>query len=278
MRVTRLYLPENLASGAQLMLPDAAARHVSRVLRLSTGAALRVFDGRGHEFEAVIASDARDRVEVRLGAPVLNDSQSPLRITLLQGVARGEKMDLILQKATELGVTAIRPLLMTRSTVKLDAAGIAKRHAHWQGVIIAACEQSGRATLPDLTPATSLQTALAHRRDELQLLLAPEAGSPALPTLLQAHPITALRGIRILIGPEGGFDDDEAAQALNAGFQRCRLGPRILRTETAALAAIAALQVLTGDWLDPDFAGLMALRGSGGVADGYDPKSPALSK
>jgi 16S rRNA (uracil1498-N3)-methyltransferase len=248
MRVPRLYVPENLFTGAQLKLPEGAGRHVARVLRLPVGAALRVFDGQGHEFEALIAGIARDRVEVHLGAATPNDSESPLRITLLQGVARGEKMDLILQKATELGVCAIRPLLMARSTVKLDAAGIAKRDAHWQGVIIAACEQSGRARLPQLATAASLATELARTGEAWKFLLSPEPDSETLPELLNRHADAARTGIHVLIGPEGGFDEAEIAAALAAGFTRCRLGPRVLRTETAGLAAIAALQALAGDW------------------------------
>jgi 16S rRNA (uracil1498-N3)-methyltransferase len=248
MRLTRIQVPETLSTNAQLPLPETAARHVIRVLRLAPGDALRIFDGRGGEFEARIATVMRDRVTVCLGAAVPNDSESPLRITLLQGVARGEKMDLILQKATELGVTAIRPLLTARSTVKLDTEGIAKRHAHWTGVIAAACEQSGRATLPTLAPTATLPSELMLGSAELRLLLAPEQASASLPELLEWHADAAHHGIRLLIGPEGGFDDAEIAQTLAAGFLRCRLGPRVLRTETAGLAAIAALQVLAGDW------------------------------
>ncbi|MGC4029592.1 MAG: 16S rRNA (uracil(1498)-N(3))-methyltransferase [Steroidobacteraceae bacterium] len=250
MRLTRVHLSAALQPGAVLPLPDTAARHVARVLRLAAGDALRVFDGAGHEFEAVIASVQRGQVQLRIGAAVANHGESPLAITLLQGVARGEKMDFILQKATELGVTRIVPLLMARSTVKLDDSGIAKRQAHWQAVLASACEQCGRARLPVLTPATALGAALAGeaREGDLRLLLAPQAGSPSLPALLGRHATTASDGIQLLVGPEGGFDDAELAQALAAGYLRCRLGPRVLRTETAGLAAIAALQALAGDW------------------------------
>ncbi len=252
MRLTRVHVPAALQPGAVLALPDTAARHVAQVLRLTTGDALHVFDGEGHEFEAIITAARRTEVEVRIGAAVPNLTESPLAITLLQGVARGEKMDLILQKATELGVTRIVPLLMARSTVKLDAAGIAKRHAHWQAVIASACEQCGRARLPALAPATTLGAALATgdaaQGQDLRLLLAPQSGSSSLPALLDDHAAAAGRGIRLLIGPEGGFEDTEIAQALAADYLRCRLGPRVLRTETAGLAAIAALQALAGDW------------------------------
>ena len=226
MRLTRVLVPGPLQPG-RLALPAGPARHVARVLRLGAGDALRVFDGEGREFEARIEAVGRDQVQVEIGAAVAGSVESPLSITLLQGVARGEKMDLILQKATELGVTRITPLLMARGNVKLDAAGIGKRHAHWQAVSGSACEQCGRNRLPWLDPVV---------------------GSPSLAGLLDAHPDAARRGIRLLVGPEGGFDDAEIALALASGFIRCRLGPRILRTETAALAAIAALQCLAGDW------------------------------
>lgn len=251
MRLTRVYLPGPLATGAMLWLPEAAAGHVARVLRLGAGDPLRVFDGHGAEFDAVITALERARVQVRVGDAVASLAESGLEITLVQGVARGEKMDLILQKATELGVAAIVPVLAARSTVRLDAQGIARRHAHWHAVLVAASEQCGRARLPALAQAAPLGAVLeadaAAADSPLRLLLAPDAGSPSLPPLLRDH-AAAPSGVRLLIGPEGGFAPEEIGQALAAGYQRCRLGPRVLRTETAGLAAVAALQVLAGDW------------------------------
>lgn len=252
MRLTRIHVPGPLVPGARIALPAATASHVARVLRMAPGDALRVFDGEGHEREASVAAVQRGTVHVDLGDAVENRSESPLAITLLQGVARGEKMDFILQKATELGIARIVPLLMARSTVKLDAGGIDRRHAHWQAVITAACGQCGRARVPSLVPATTLAAWLdgAHGRgaQDLSLLLAPQEGSPSLPTLLQARATPGNGPVTLLVGPEGGFDDTEVATAQAAGFLGCRLGPRILRSETAGLAAIAALQVLAGDW------------------------------
>lgn len=251
MRLTRILVPGPLPAGAVLTLPEAAANHVARVLRMTEGDALHVFDGEGHEFRAVVSSVQRGRVDVRIGDAVPNHNESPLHVTLMQSVARGEKMDFILQKATELGVAGITPLLAARSTVKLDVEGIAKRHTHWRAVIASACEQCGRAQLPSLRPATTLATALAADAMDgrgLRLLLSPLASSLSLPTLLTDHAAAVQHGVRLLIGPEGGFEDSEVAQALAAGFMRCRLGPRILRTETAGIAAIAALQALVGDW------------------------------
>jgi 16S rRNA (uracil1498-N3)-methyltransferase len=247
MRLTRVHVPGPLPAGTRV-LPEGPARHLVRVLRLGEGDALRIFDGEGHEFEAVIESVRRDEVTVRIGAEVANNVESPLSITLLQGVARGDKMDTILQKATELGVTRIVPLLLARSTVKLGADGIARRHEHWLAVIASACEQCGRSRLPQLDPAAQLEAALAMGDGGLRLLLAPDASAASLPALLAAHPHAAQRGVCLLVGPEGGFDEGEVTLALASGYRPCRLGPRVLRTETAGIAAITAVQVSAGDW------------------------------
>jgi 16S rRNA (uracil1498-N3)-methyltransferase len=247
MRLTRVHVPGPLLAGTRV-LPEGPARHLVRVLRLGEGDALRIFDGEGHEFEAVIESVRRDEVAVRIGAKVTNDVESPLSITLLQGVARGDKMDTILQKATELGVTRIVPLLLARSTVKLGADGIARRNEHWLAVIASACEQCGRSRLPRLDPAAQLEAALAMGDGGLRLLLAPDASAASLPALLAAHPHAAQRGVCLLVGPEGGFDEGEVSLAVAGGYRPCRLGPRVLRTETAGIAAITAVQVSVGDW------------------------------
>jgi 16S rRNA (uracil1498-N3)-methyltransferase len=247
MRLTRVHVPGPLRAGTHV-LPEGPARHLVRVLRLGEGEAIRIFDGEGREFEAVIESVRRDEVIARLGTEVANNVESPLSITLLQGVARGDKMDTILQKATELGVTRVVPLLLARSTVKLGAEGIARRHGHWLAVIASACEQCGRSRLPRLDPAAQLEVALAMRGEDLKLLLSPDAGAASLPALLSAHPKAAQHGVCLLIGPEGGFDEREVAQAKAYGYYACRLGPRVLRTETAGIAAITVIQVSAGDW------------------------------
>jgi 16S rRNA (uracil1498-N3)-methyltransferase len=178
---------------------------------------------------------------------VLNvERESPLNVTLLQGIARGDKMDTIVQKATQLGVTRITPLLLQRSNVRLDAEVSKRKQAHWQGVLESACEQCGRNRLPLLTPPTSLQSALAELTDGLKLLLAPRDDSPSLSSLVGSRDLGA--PIYLLVGPEGGLAPNEIEAAVAAGFVECRLGPRILRTETAALAALAALQALAGDY------------------------------
>jgi 16S rRNA (uracil1498-N3)-methyltransferase len=225
------------------------AQHLTRVLRLEVGAPLRVFDGRGHEFDATLEAVRRDAASVRLGTPVQPLAESPLQVTLLQGIARGEKMDLILQKATELGVTRVVPLTMARSNVRLDAASAARKQQHWQAVAGSAAEQCGRAWVPEIAAATPLPDAVQATGAQLKLLLAPDADAATLRTLLDAQGESDQKrmSICLLVGPEGGFDAEEIHIAREAGFRACRLGPRVLRTETAAFAALAALQFALGD-------------------------------
>ena len=248
MRVTRVHVNAALHSGALLQLPDGPAQHLSRVLRLGPGAFLALFNGTGGEYAATIESARRDEVMVRIGAHDPVERESALRVTLMQGVARGEKMDLILQKATELGVAAIVPVQMARSTVRItEGNGEAKRR-HWQSVVISACEQSGRNTVPAVSSSQSLQQSLAAATAH-KLILAPAEGARTLVDWAAATALPAEPGARVslLVGPEGGFEPAEAVAATAAGFVRVRLGPRILRTETAGLAALAALQTLAGD-------------------------------
>jgi 16S rRNA (uracil1498-N3)-methyltransferase len=246
MRLRRLYLARGFDGAARLPLEPAAARHLTRVLRMRGGDALNVFDGAGRERRARIASARGEAVELELGEPLAVTPESPLAITLAQGVSRSERMDYAIQKATELGVKRIVPLMTQRSVVKLDASKATARLEHWRAVAISACEQCGRATLPEIEPPRPLAEYLAVRAGgaaptALRLVLLPGAatGPAALPAPLAA--------VELLVGPEGGLEDEESALALGAGFRGLRLGPRILRTETAAAAAIAALQVLRGD-------------------------------
>jgi 16S rRNA (uracil1498-N3)-methyltransferase len=250
MRLTRIYMDAALASGATLPLPAEAAQHLVRVLRLEAGDVLRVFNGRGGEFDASIESIARSAVSVRIGTYHAIDRESPLQVTLLQGIARGEKMDLILQKATELGVAAVTPVTTLRSTVRLADDTADRKLAHWRGVLTGACEQSGRNRIPTLGAACALPAAIsAQGQAQLKLLLEPDADAGNLKALLAAAFHSAMRNpdICLLVGPEGGLDPQEILLARQAGFVSCQLGPRVLRTETAALAALAALQALAGD-------------------------------
>lgn len=241
MRVTRIHVPGPLAAGEDLVLPKQAGEHLTRVLRLQSGATFILFDGRGGEYAAELQGTGREvRARVVRHDPV--ERESPLAITLLQGVARGERMDLIVQKATELGVARIVPVLTGRSVVKVDERQRARKHEHWRSIAISACEQCGRNRIPLVTPPARLADALeALPAGPARCLLAADAAAP-----LAAVPRSE-GGIVLLIGPEGGLAGDERRLAQAREFIDYRLGPRILRTETAGLTALAALQVLFGD-------------------------------
>jgi len=252
-RLTRVHCAAPLAAGAEIPLPEAAAKHVSRVLRLGAGDALVIFDGRGSDFRAEIAAIAGGTVRVRLLERVPGRAESPLAITLIQGVSRGGRMDRTLRKAAELGVSVIAPVLSVRSVVRLDPRQAEAKVRHWQAIVVAACEQSGRSVLPELRPPEPLRVCLAGpARPGLRVVLDPDAGTE-LATI--PAPVTA---IDLLIGPEGGLDADELEAARAAGYRPARLGPRVLRTETAGIAALAVLQARFGD-----LAGSGSLAGSG---------------
>lgn len=243
MRLTRCYVELPLAPGNELALPEATANHLLRVLRLREDAPCILFNGDGQDYSARIVSAGKHQARVLIEAATAVDNESPLSITLLQGIARGEKMDLILQKATELGVSQIVPVNAERTEVRLDATRLEKRMLHWQSVIVAACEQSGRARLPQLrAPAALAQAAQALQASATRLTLDPQ-GEHRLPTM-QAPPHLT---VAIAIGPEGGWSPRDRQMLAEAGFSGLQLGPRILRTETAGLAAIAALQARFGD-------------------------------
>nr|WP_298129995.1 16S rRNA (uracil(1498)-N(3))-methyltransferase [uncultured Pseudoxanthomonas sp.] len=242
MRLTRCHVDAPLAVGASLALPETAANHLARVLRLREGDACVVFNGDGHDYDARLSTIGKREVRAEIIAARSVDNESPLHVTLLQGVARGEKMDLILQKATELGVAAIVPVMAERTEVKLDAERAEKRTAHWRSVIASACEQSGRARLPTLSaPAALTDAARAVGADTTKLTLDP-TGEVSLATVQIAG-----GAVVVAIGPEGGWSPRDRDTLSAAGFTGLRLGPRILRTETAGLAAIAALQSRFGD-------------------------------
>jgi 16S rRNA (uracil1498-N3)-methyltransferase len=242
MRLNRIFCEGPLKAGAELALPSAGAYHVARVLRMREGAPLRVFDGSGAEFQAEIVRVEGDDVTVQLGSMAQAAAESPLRITLVQGVSRSERMDWTLQKATELGVSAIAPVLTSRSVVRLDEKQATKKQAHWRAIVIGACEQCGRSKIPAVSSPTTLREYFTNvRKDGMRLVLSPSApgslaGIASLPSKVD-----------LLIGPEGGLEDDELVAAQKAGFMPVRLGPRVLRTETAAVVALSVMQALWGD-------------------------------
>ena len=243
MRLTRVHVDQALRAGSEIALPEGPATHLSRVLRLGVGDACVLFNGDGHDYPARIVALGKRELRVAIDAATAVERESPLRLVLLQGIARGEKMDLILQKATELGVAELRPLWSQRSEVKLDAARAEKRLAHWRSVVASACEQSGRARVPEVAAPLALSAALAALpAGGLRLILDPD-GELAFSTLS----VDADAPVHLAIGPEGGWSPLDREQLRAAGFAGLRLGPRILRTETAGLAAIAALQARFGD-------------------------------
>lgn len=228
------------------MLPAGPAHHVAHVLRLREGDRLDVFDGAGSEFAAVIASIGKRAVRARLERACAASRESPLAVTLVQGVSRGERMDYTVQKAVELGVARICPVLTRRGVVRLDATRAPQRLEHWRAVAVGACEQCGRNRLPDIAPPVDYDAWIARLRS-----------SGVAGTLVLLDPAAAIRlrdlpapagTATLLAGPEGGLTAAERAAALSAGFVAVRLGPRVLRTETAALAALAAMQALWGDF------------------------------
>jgi 16S rRNA (uracil1498-N3)-methyltransferase len=242
--LTRIYFPDRIPDHGRCALPAAKAHHVTHVLRLAAGDAVVLFDGAGHAWDAVIATCSRGEVTVQVGGQRAEDRESPLQVMLAQAVSSGERMDYTIQKAVELGVSAIQPLMAERCVVRLSGERALKRVAHWQSVVIAACEQCGRNRVPEVRPLLSLREWLdATSADAtIRLLLAPE-GAVALREL--PHPTAA---VTVLAGPEGGFTATEVADALRSGYRPLRLGPRVLRTETAAVALLAAMQAKWGDF------------------------------
>ena len=243
MRQIRIHVESTLTAGAEFALPAQAAEHVARVLRLVVGDAVTLFNGDGNDYLSIIHALDKRSVVVRVQSVQAVGNESPLSLTLAQGIARGDKMDFIVQKATELGVARIVPLLTERSEVKLDAARAEKRLLHWRAVAASACEQSGRARLPEIVAAQPLSAWLGGlaNDDALRLALLPEANASS----RDLHFATA--GGLLVVGPEGGLGERDIQALKAAGFNGLRLGPRILRTETAGLAALASLQALHGD-------------------------------
>lgn len=243
MRIPRLHLPVPLTVGATVPLDDNALNHAVRVLRLKPGAALILFDGAGGAFAATLAEVGKRAAWARVTAALPGEVESPLRVALAQGVSRGEKMDYTLQKAVELGVAVIQPLFTERGRVDLAGERLARKVRHWRGIIVGACEQCGRNRLPELRQPLTLAEWLEQPAEpDLRLLLDPLAERG----LRGLEPPAAT--VTLLIGPEGGLSPVEIAQARKAGFAGIRLGPRVLRTETAGVAALAAVQALWGDW------------------------------
>ena len=236
----RIHCDVRLGPGAQFTMAPDAAQHVSKALRLKAGDSITVFDGRGGEYEAILQRIDRDRVDVKVGAFRDVDREPQLQVGLVQGLPEADKMDWIIQKAVELGVAWIQPIVCDRSVVRLSAERAARREAHWRRVAISACEQSGRNQVPDVRPTLSFQAWIAEPAAHARWMLQPDA--PALAA--RARPDGPFE---LVVGPEGGFSERE----LDLASSRCEavsLGPRVLRTETAPIAALAAIHALWGDF------------------------------
>ena len=242
MRFTRAYTDAPLAPGRKVLLDPVASAHLVRVLKLGADAPVVVFNGDGRDYHGRIAKARKDCVEVELEHVQEAVEESPLEVTLGQCIARGEKMDWIVQKATELGASAIVPIVSERTEVRLDPERAARRRLHWRGIAIAACEQCGRARVPDVAEPVELAPWVAAPRDPDELAI---AFDPDGQERLRALP--AMTRLRLLIGPEGGLTEREVKLAAAAGFRVVRLGSRVLRTDTAGAAAVAALSALFGD-------------------------------
>jgi len=239
----RFYIPAALTAPASLALPEAAAHHAARVLRLRNGDAVTLFNGTGGEYAACITAIGKHDVTVAIERHDPVERESPLQVTLVQAVSSGERMDLTIQKAVELGVARIVPVESERCVVRLKGERAEKRVAHWRQVAISACEQCGRNRIPEVRMISPLDVWLAAEENDAQRWVLLPGADMALRALPRPQ-----KPIELLVGPEGGLTDAEADAAQRAGYQPVRLGPRVLRTETAAPALLAALLALWGDF------------------------------
>jgi 16S rRNA (uracil1498-N3)-methyltransferase len=241
MAIPRFYCPGPWSAARPVDLPETVARHATSALRLREGDALILFDGNGREGSGFLQRDGKQLYATLTECRDIS-RESPLAITLVQGISSGDRMDYTLQKAVELGVNEIIPVFMKRSVVRLSDERLARRHAHWQAIVVAACEQCGRNDLPTVATPGDFDRWLSAPSERLMLLLDPEAPDSLRTLTIPTGPVC------LLAGPEGGFDPLERRAVMARGATGIRLGPRVLRTETAAVAALAAMQVLWGDF------------------------------
>jgi 16S rRNA (uracil1498-N3)-methyltransferase len=239
-RITRIYYPAELTVNTPVVLNKMASHHLIRVLRMKAGAGIKVFNNSAYEYDCVLLDENQKATSIRIDAMTECHTESPLRIHLLQGVSRGDRMDLSIQKATELGLAKITPVICARTNISLDPDRARKKLEHWQQIIVSACEQSGRSRLTELGDICDLGSTLHQTSAALKLVLDPKADT-------SLRRIATQSDIVLLIGPEGGLSESEIELAKLNGFTSIALGPRILRTETAGIACIAALQTLWGD-------------------------------
>lgn len=239
---TRIYHSDTFSAGDSVTLNTNAANHVSRVLRLKTGDSLTLFNGDGNDYAARITLADRNRVSVEIESQQVNDTESPLSVTLIQGICRNQRMDLLIQKSTELGVQRISPAQCERSVSKIAGGKQVKKAEHWQNIAVSACEQCGRARLPEIAEPCDLAAAINRLSSGTARLMLDPNGDSSLSEALSTD-----KPVALLIGPEGGLSPQEIEMAVSNGFKRIRLGPRVLRTETAPITALSIIQFLAGD-------------------------------
>ena len=242
MRIPRFYVSDALSVGQEFPLPDTTFRHAIQVLRLNVGEPLILFNGTGGEYLAQLTSVSKRAASVTIESHAATDPESPLQLTLVQAIIKPDKMDFALQKAVELGVATIQPLTTQRSVIRIGKEKADKKMQHWEGIMQAACEQSGRTRLPQLHVPRELDDWLEQPVEGSRLILAP-GDFPR----INALPLDLPTPVALLIGPEGGFTDDEVEQCIQAGVMPVSLGPRILRAETASITTLALLQHRYGD-------------------------------
>lgn len=238
MRIPRLYIDQELVVDDLIKLDKPATSYLVKVLRLPIAADIILFNGQGGSYKATLLDHAK-QAQVRIEKHIAGDNESPLKITLIQGISKGDHMDITIQKAVELGVNELIPLICERTVVNLKGDRLEKKMRHWNGIATSACEQSGRNNLLQIHPPKKLSV-LSLDEDELGFILQPTADSN-----LQNQETP--KAVSIMIGPEGGFTDEEIENSINKGFNEVRFGPRVLRTETAAIAAVSIIQAQWGD-------------------------------
>jgi 16S rRNA (uracil1498-N3)-methyltransferase len=240
MRNPRIYTQQTLSANSALALDESASHHLARVLRFQVGQTLTLFNGDGREYAATISAIDKRNVTVSINEAIAADRESPLAIHLGIAISKGDRMDLVIQKAVELGVTSITPLISERVEVRLQGERAEKKLQHWQGIVIAACEQCQRNRIPQLNSITPLHDWIAQVNADRKFVLHHRSET-------SLGEMTKPQSVALLIGPEGGLSDLEIASAEKNNFSALRLGPRVLRTETAPLAALAILQFAFGD-------------------------------
>ncbi len=241
MRIRRIFISSPVTAGSILTLPEETAHYLGNVLRLRNGTPVRIFDGRGGEFNAKVGEHGKRLVTLSVADHLDQEKESPLAVTMALGISRGERMDYAVQKAVELGAARIVPLTTEHCAVQLDSRRAGQKLNHWRKVVTSACEQCGRNRLPELRPVIGFHAWASGVTGGVRLVFSPAAGRKLSGVSKPDGPAT------ILLGPEGGLSEDEVHTAIQAGFLPIALGPRILRAETAAVAALTAVQVLWGD-------------------------------